>query len=156
MTAENIELVSNVDALNPYRVRGLSGVAGAGLSIIQSIGIYLTVFLMKSEKINLYYLFSVTLIFLSILLTLKAENYSFFIYKISSSSFFLFFAFFFLFTYLFFFFYYIFFFFFNADGVFAVCFEFYSLRGSSVPVFGFADFSPSGSAVGFLFYLVHL
>jgi hypothetical protein len=66
------DVESNVDALHPFRVRGLTHSTGAKLSAFQAVGLFLTAYLMQARGGSgrlLYLTASVPLILLSILLT---------------------------------------------------------------------------------------
>jgi hypothetical protein len=66
------DVESNVDALHPFRVRGLTHSTGAKLSAFQAVGLFLTSYLLQARRgllRQLYLTASVPLLLLSILLT---------------------------------------------------------------------------------------
>jgi len=72
LTMKYIEATGNIDAMNLYRVRGLTHSSGAGLSILQSIGLLFSTYLLVRNKKSIfifYLLISIVILFFSILLT---------------------------------------------------------------------------------------
>jgi hypothetical protein len=66
------DVESNVDALHPFRVRGLTHATGAKLSAFQAVGLFLTSYLLQARGgllRHLYLTASVPVLLLSILLT---------------------------------------------------------------------------------------